>query len=344
MRQPLVANIAQEKFYIHERVESYKLLQYLVGGPKMYQDIQISLNKQWETFHEYHQCINCKQCHKCSKCQCCLIFKDRCVNCERNYMSYLDNDNFDNFWTDNFAIKWKVCQVVYFRQQKLIFLGLVKYFGIWKSKEIKSIQCVAMKINNRKYSDCTQHITSNRKKNFLKVGYWYTSEEKAHPMFPYAYAVNIDVAPIPHELFDLLVDPLISLGLIDQNSTNSIAYNDYVEGKEGIQSHLDERTKYDDSAPIEILRLFSGILMKFGAVQHVKNGLFAIPFDVGEVLEMKPWFAGSDWIKHSFGIMDTVGHTGSFMIRRVRPFLLPMAFQKQEYLAANLVPATNKTK
>ena len=250
-------------------------------------------------------------------------------------MSYLDDHNFDGFWNEVFHQQWKVSQIVYFRHQKIIFLGLVKYYGIWTSKQIKHIQSIAMKINNRNYSNCTQHITRNRTKNFFNVGYWWTAEHQENPMFPYAYAVNVDVAPIPHQLFPLMVQPLVSLGLIAQNSTNSICLNDYVQGKEGIQPHLDERTKYCDSTSIEVVRLFNAILMKYGAIQFGKNALFAIPFDVGEVLEMKPWFADSDWIKHSFGAIDTIGHTASFMIRRVRPFLLPMSSQKNEYLATH---------
>ena len=99
--------------------------------------------------------------------------------------------------------------------------------------------------------------------------------------------------------------------------------------KEGIHGHLDERTKYDEKHAIFVVRILSSIYMRFGAVRFGKNPLFMIPFAANSVMSMRPWFAGADWIKHCIDIKDMSTTTGSFMIRRIYPFLLMMAAQKQ---------------
>ena len=329
-------NVGARSFYIHQKDEPWELKQYLCLGPSLYTKIQQSLTNSVKCYHDYHQCQTCNQCHVCKICNCCLDNPFWCSNCITNYMTSSDDTNFDYFWNENFKDQWIHWNVIYLRQQKFNVLGLNQYYNIWTSNEINQIENVGNLINDRKYIDKTQENSFTRQKNFEGAGYEWLQEHKTNDKrFNFGYGITIQVHPIEPQVIRLIVNKLESLQLLPLNSINAIAYNNYVASKkmptqasEGTKVHLDERTKFDDNTSIHILRLLSGIFMRFGAGHFNKSPMFMIPFDKNTLLEMKPWFAGCDWIKHSIDPKETGGHTACFIVRRVRPFLLPMCQYK----------------
>ena len=323
-------SISATKYYFHHPHIPTRLQRYLAAGHSMYQDIKTSIANNEDLFHEFHKCLNCNQCHSCVKCGCCLIHPEYCINCQQGYISRLDLINNQSIWDECFQCLWNKSNVIFINQQKYYQTGLIILKNIWNDKEIADIQKTATKINGGTYNDKTQDKSQNRIKNFLGGGgYDYTSEQKTDPMFNYGAAITTQVASIPHEAHDQVIKRLEQVKLITRNACNALAINFYFDGKKGIASHLDERTKFHEAHPIHVLRLFSAIYMRFGTVRFGQNPMFLIPFDTGDVLQMNPWFAGSDWIKHSIDIKDINGTTASIMIRRIRPVLLLMSYQKQ---------------
>ena len=135
------------------------------------------------------------------------------------------------------------------------------------------------------YKKKTLDTAPLRNKYFFGEGYTYGSQmAKKGPGMERLHSKG-EVDPIPKWIFDLVVEPLVKVGIIPEGFVNSAVINDYMPGG-CIVSHIDPPHIFD--RPIVSVSFFSDSALCFGCKFsfkpiRVSKPVLALPIARGSV-------------------------------------------------------------
>lgn len=110
--------------------------------------------------------------------------------------------------------------------------------------------------------------------------------------------------------------PLNEREIVKEDFLNSWALNMYYDGSEGIQSHFDDATRFEQ--PIYSLRLFSDSRLSFGTQLYgYTNGSFYIPMSRGCITIMHDKGYAANKVKHCVRPSDMTGKNAGLILRRI---------------------------